>query len=297
MMWWLETNNKTNMDEPDEKPGEKPGTPPTEPAAPEPTDNVGADSTVMPEVPPAESTATPPSHSEPGEVPPGIRRWNWGAFLLSWVWGIAHGVWISLLVFIPVINLVVPFYLGLKGNELAWKTGRWTDVDAYLERQKKWAVAGVIVAVISIIITAYLVYQAGKAVKTTVETVGTAIETSVEDAAAGRQVVDRYFETASLKDGNPSQFVTPSFEKYMASKKNDAYAAIGVPAQANDCHTTGTGISIGTGEMKVNVPASCTDGSTTYERTFELTKVDSEWKINYVRSQAAVPTDSPPTTE
>ncbi|HLH89365.1 MAG TPA: hypothetical protein VKX28_13005 [Xanthobacteraceae bacterium] len=37
-------------------------------------------------------------------VPPEIRRWNWGAFPLHWIWGIGNDTYIALLTLIPLVN-------------------------------------------------------------------------------------------------------------------------------------------------------------------------------------------------
>ncbi|VFS51713.1 hypothetical protein [Budvicia aquatica] len=52
------------------------------------------------------------------EIPAEIRGWNWGAFFLHWIWGIGNNTFIAFLVFIPFVNLVMPFVLGAKGNEV-----------------------------------------------------------------------------------------------------------------------------------------------------------------------------------
>jgi hypothetical protein len=66
------------------------------------------------------------ARSEPQEIPPELDRWNWGAFLLNWIWGVGNNTYIALLVFIPVFGLVMPFVLGAKGSRWAWRNGRWT---------------------------------------------------------------------------------------------------------------------------------------------------------------------------
>jgi hypothetical protein len=45
-------------------------------------------------------------------VPEEIKRWNWGAFCLHWIWGIGNRVWITFLILIPgfisgMINAVI----------------------------------------------------------------------------------------------------------------------------------------------------------------------------------------------
>lgn len=77
-------------------------------------------------------------------VPPEISKWNWGAAGLTWIWGIYHNVWISLLMFIPLVNIVMIFVLGNKGNEWAWKAQKWESVEKFLASQKKWETLGII---------------------------------------------------------------------------------------------------------------------------------------------------------
>ncbi len=78
-------------------------------------------------------------------VPEEIKKWSWGASLLTWIWGICHKVWISLLVFIPYVGWVIPIVLGIKGNEWAWRAQHYNSIAEFQEREKKWAIAGFIV--------------------------------------------------------------------------------------------------------------------------------------------------------
>ena len=91
-------------------------------------------------------------HGECTVVPDEVKKWNWGAFWLTWIWGIGNKSYISLLTFVPIVNFIMPFYLGLKGNELAWKNKKWDDIDELHESQKGWAIFGWIVGAIFIII-------------------------------------------------------------------------------------------------------------------------------------------------
>ncbi|MDO8512041.1 MAG: hypothetical protein Q7S57_02115 [bacterium] len=94
-----------------------------------------------------------------GPFPAELNHWNWGAFLLSWIWAIGNQVWIGLLVllsFIPVIGgiiaLVMVIMLGIKGNEWAWKAKKWDSVEHFKTVQKKWAKWGVILAIVGVVI-------------------------------------------------------------------------------------------------------------------------------------------------
>lgn len=72
-------------------------------------------------------------------VPPQIDRWNWGAFLLNWIWGIGNNTFIALLMFVPFVNLVMAFILGAKGSTWAWRNKRWESVEQFQSVQRKWA--------------------------------------------------------------------------------------------------------------------------------------------------------------
>lgn len=91
------------------------------------------------------------------------RKFNWGAFLLSWIWGLGNNTYITLLIFatilvawIPIIgwliSLGVCIWFGTKGNEWAWQNKRFQSVEHFHEYQKKWAIAGGILYLVSIII-------------------------------------------------------------------------------------------------------------------------------------------------
>jgi hypothetical protein len=84
-------------------------------------------------------------------IPPEIVGWNWGAFGLPKIWGIYHNVWICLLTLIPVVNIVVAIYMGVKGNELAWRKNKWTSVEDFKQKQAAWRVWGIVGFILSIL--------------------------------------------------------------------------------------------------------------------------------------------------
>jgi len=88
------------------------------------------------------------------DLPAGLRGWNWGAFMFTWIWGIVNKVWISFLVFIPMLNIVWVFVLGAKGNEWAWKARSWDSLDHFQRHQKAWkpwAIAVFILGILSMV--------------------------------------------------------------------------------------------------------------------------------------------------
>lgn len=83
-------------------------------------------------------------HGAHAQVPAEIDRWNWGAFLLNWIWGAANGVYIAFLMFVPLVNIVMMFVLGAKGSEWAWRKERWRDVAHFRRVQRLWAIWGLV---------------------------------------------------------------------------------------------------------------------------------------------------------
>jgi serine/threonine protein kinase len=80
-------------------------------------------------------------------VPDEIKGWNWGAFLLPWLWLWTNQVWVGLLCFVPQTGFVVTLALGAKGNEWAWKSRRWRSIEQFKEHQRGWAIAGLMIGV------------------------------------------------------------------------------------------------------------------------------------------------------
>lgn len=75
-----------------------------------------------------------------------FKKWNWGAFFLTFIWGVFHGVYFSLLVLVPVIGwIIIPFILGIKGNEWAWKKGDWKSLEEFHKKQELWKKIGILV--------------------------------------------------------------------------------------------------------------------------------------------------------
>lgn len=83
--------------------------------------------------------------NDPAEIPAELDRWNWGAFLLNWIWGIGNSTFIALLAIIPGVNLIVMLVLGMRGSRWAWRNRAWRDAAHFRSVQRKWAVAGLLI--------------------------------------------------------------------------------------------------------------------------------------------------------
>lgn len=99
----------------------------------------------------AQTTAAP-AVPAPDDLEAELRKWNWGAFLLTFIWGIGNGVMRSFLVFVPFYGLYEWFMLGINGNRWAWEKRRWESVEHFHRTQRTWAKAGVIVTAVFLLI-------------------------------------------------------------------------------------------------------------------------------------------------
>ncbi len=84
-------------------------------------------------------------------IPAEIKKWNWGAFLLSWIWGLGNKVYIALLCLIPYVGIVMVFVLGAKGSKWAWQNKRWESIEHFQRVQKIWVWCGLGLVVVPII--------------------------------------------------------------------------------------------------------------------------------------------------
>ena len=85
-------------------------------------------------------------------VPAEIKKWNWGAFLMNWIWGLGNNTYIALLAFIPLVGIVMVFILGAKGSKWAWQNKRWDSIEHFQRVQKKWAWWGVGITLVIIVL-------------------------------------------------------------------------------------------------------------------------------------------------
>lgn len=94
-------------------------------------------------------------------VPKEIRGWNWGGFLLTWVWAIGNKVWLGVLasVFAAIIVsraewvgwltlFIVSIVFGINGNKWAWHKKRWDSIEHFKRTQRTWAWWGLGVSIV-----------------------------------------------------------------------------------------------------------------------------------------------------
>lgn len=121
------------------------------------------------------------------EIPAGVKGWNWGAFFFSWFWGLCNNTYIALLCFVPIVNFVMPFVLGVKGNEWAWKNGEWQSVAYFRKIQRNWGIGALITIVVSIFLIIVLLAGDDSDIKSSIPYQMTAI--NVLNTAESRQLL------------------------------------------------------------------------------------------------------------
>lgn len=107
------------------------------------------------------------------QVPDEIKGWNWGAFIMPWLWVFTNLsrsttlAWIGLLswgwimVFLVEythvgmdawitrlgLSMAVSIALGIKGNDWAWKSRMWRSIEQFKAHQRGWAIVGILLGV------------------------------------------------------------------------------------------------------------------------------------------------------
>lgn len=85
-------------------------------------------------------------------VPTEIQKWNWGAFFLSWIWGLGNRTYIALLALVPIANIIMAVVLGVKGSEWAWRNKRWESIEHFRKVQRSWTRWGVGIFIAALVI-------------------------------------------------------------------------------------------------------------------------------------------------
>ena len=103
-------------------------------------------------------------------LPTEIRGWNWGAFLMGWIWGIGNNVWIAFLELIPYFGFIWAIVLGAKGTEWAWRSRRWESIEHFKRTQSAWAKWGIGLVVFNIALMIGLILLVFAFTSTTIST-------------------------------------------------------------------------------------------------------------------------------
>lgn len=158
-------------------------------------------------------------------VPAEIDRWNWGAFLLNWIWGIGNNTFIALLMFVPFINMVMPFVLGVKGSAWAWRNNRWDSIEHFQRVQRKWAWAGLItiVAIIGLFVVLFFSIMAGLKHSEAYTLAVQALELNTRAVSALGQPIETGAPMGSIEVSGPSGYASMSFSAEGSDRAGTVY--------------------------------------------------------------------------
>ena len=92
------------------------------------------------------------------KFPPELNKFNWGAFLLNWIWGIMHRKYVTLLYFVacifPIIGpLAISIWFGVMGNRWAWNSQKWESIEHFNSYQQKYVKIWFILFILGLILT------------------------------------------------------------------------------------------------------------------------------------------------
>jgi hypothetical protein len=118
-------------------------------------------------------------------IPPGVDRWNWGAFMLNWIWGVCNNTWISLLMFVPGVNFIMLFILGAKGSVWAWRNKQWDSVEHFRRVQRRWALGGLAALLGVILLVAAIIFGVLMAMKSS-----DVYKTAARQVAASQEAIE-----------------------------------------------------------------------------------------------------------
>ena len=234
-----------------------PATPSTAPGGPQ-----------APLQPVAPITATQPVNTsgqgKTAAIPPEIKGWNWGAFLLNWIWGIGNETYIAFLCFIPFVSFVMIFVLGAKGNAWAWRNKRWDSVEQFKRVQKKWTIAGLIIFFGSIVITIALIVFA--------------VLFAYRTAQAPERSADTFL-TAIASDPASAYALTSS--NYQASVTEDDFASFvnDNPVLGEVSTESWSDVNVDDASGTISGSITGTDGTSSPITVWEVVE-DNKWKVD-----------------
>lgn len=164
-------------------------------------------------------------HGKFFEVPKEIREWNWGAFWLTWIWGIKNETFISLLIFVPIVNIFIPFYLGAKGNELAWQNRRWEDEEEFFDTQRKWMKMGWVASVFIVLAVVALIYNY-TTIKQQDDYIQSEAYTMISESEEAIAFIGEEFEILEYRRGSNIVFFESTYSIIVKSERGKYWAAI-----------------------------------------------------------------------
>lgn len=159
------------------------------------------------------------------DMPKELKEFNWGAFLLTFIWGIKHKAWITLLA-IPLIIFQLPlginwilytilqFYCGIKGNMWAYQVDWWMKPKDFRKTQATWGATAI---AINILVPVVLLSIAIRFVKKSPDNPAAFIKNAQCSVAYSK--LKKEFDNISLNSSTTNQDIAESFAKRFPNAK------------------------------------------------------------------------------
>lgn len=117
---------------------------------------------------PQQNNAMPQSPTLTSEQEAFLDKFNWGAFVFSWIWAlcnnlIIHGIVALIAIFCTsgLATIIVCILLGAKGNHWAWEKNK-KPISSFIKDQRSWNKWGKIVFALAFIpLIFFLVFYVG----------------------------------------------------------------------------------------------------------------------------------------
>ena len=129
------------------------------------------------------------------ELPQEVKHFNWGAFFLTWIWGVCNSAYLTLIslafgiitwvigvilwfvaifgmasndmsgmifyciysVLVLIGGIALRVWFGVKGNQWAWQNKKWNSTEHFNRVQKQWVLGTIIAAVVlGFVVFAYI---------------------------------------------------------------------------------------------------------------------------------------------
>jgi len=158
------------------------------------------------------------------------KKFNWGAFFLTWIWGIGNKTYITFLIFTSALFCIIPFigglaelgfkiWFGIKGNEWAWQNKRFESIEAFHKNQRNWVKAGIICYILLILTGLAIFMLVLPALMTNTSTLQTALY--AKKAANTLETTVMLNEAMQEKCELSSEGLAECFVKRMNGNKTD----------------------------------------------------------------------------
>lgn len=158
-------------------------------------------------------------------VPAEIDRWNWGAFFLNWIWGIGNNTFIALLMFVPLVNMVMPFVLGAKGSAWAWRNKQWDSVEHFRKVQRAWAKWSivVVVAIVGLFVAMFMTITAAMKSSEAYKLASERLLSNPQAVSVLGEPISTGSPTGNIEVSGPSGYANISFSVEGSSRTGTVY--------------------------------------------------------------------------